>query len=384
MNQVRLKRETSEIPWDIDSLHEIPRVFPAGGFDESGGILPIFIEGPRWKGKPTRIFAWMGVPDSGSRLPGMVLVHGGGGTAFREWVELWNGRGYAAIAMDTCGSVPGGSYGNWDRHRMGGPPGWGGFKEVDDPVEDQWVYHAVSDIILASSVLSSQPGVDSRRIGLTGISWGGYLSCIAGSIDSRFRFSSPVYGCGHLDLCPAFRQTFSRMGETRAKMWYDLWDPSSYLPMADIPFLWVTGTNDQVYPLPAVRESYCQVSGPLSLSIHLRMAHGHGGPGEKPEEIHALADHLLKGGPDLPRIVDQRIEGRKITGRYTTETSMDSALLLLTRDGGEWADRKWEAISAELSPGSYMVEIPTGTVACFTNLIDSRGLIISSEHVEIG
>lgn len=32
----------------------------------------------------------------------MVLVHGGEGTAFAKWVRLWNERGYAAIAMDTC------------------------------------------------------------------------------------------------------------------------------------------------------------------------------------------------------------------------------------------------------------------------------------------
>ena len=27
-------------------------------------------------------------------------------TAFDEWVRLWVGRGYVAIAMDTCGKVP--------------------------------------------------------------------------------------------------------------------------------------------------------------------------------------------------------------------------------------------------------------------------------------
>ena len=36
----------------------------------------------------------------------MVLVHGGGGTAFAEWVKAWTSRGYAAIAMDTCGQIP--------------------------------------------------------------------------------------------------------------------------------------------------------------------------------------------------------------------------------------------------------------------------------------
>ena len=36
----------------------------------------------------------------------VVLVHGGGGTAFSEWVKLWAKRGYAAIAMDLAGCGP--------------------------------------------------------------------------------------------------------------------------------------------------------------------------------------------------------------------------------------------------------------------------------------
>ena len=41
-----------------------------------------------------------------SELARNTLVHGGGGTAFADWVKLWNSRGYAAIAMDNCGSIP--------------------------------------------------------------------------------------------------------------------------------------------------------------------------------------------------------------------------------------------------------------------------------------
>ena len=33
----------------------------------------------------------------GEKVPGMVLVHGGGGTAFASWVKRWNDRGYAAM-----------------------------------------------------------------------------------------------------------------------------------------------------------------------------------------------------------------------------------------------------------------------------------------------
>jgi hypothetical protein len=92
----------------------------------------IFYDGLPWKKNPTRVFAFYGVParKGADRLPAMVLVHGGDGTAFADWVKLWNDRGYAAIAMDTCGSVPSKGYGepggadNRPRHNFSGPPGW--------------------------------------------------------------------------------------------------------------------------------------------------------------------------------------------------------------------------------------------------------------------
>jgi hypothetical protein len=83
----------------------------------------------------------------------MVLVHGGGGTAFAEWVRLWVGRGYAAIAMDPCGCVPKASTvtGNgmrWAVRRAGALlTKWTIRSRI------QWTYHAVADIILAHSLI---------------------------------------------------------------------------------------------------------------------------------------------------------------------------------------------------------------------------------------
>lgn len=148
----------------------------------SEGVQAIFFEGVPYRGNPNKVFAYYGLPgrDSQSqrdqKFPGVVLIHGGGGTAFANWVKLGNSRGYAAITMDVCGCVPVGTYGNWQRHADGGPPGWdASFAQIDEPVEDQWQTHAVSAVLLAHSLLRSMPEVNSDCIGVTGISWGGYL-----------------------------------------------------------------------------------------------------------------------------------------------------------------------------------------------------------------
>ena len=91
--KVRLECELprgSRALWDIKALNQTPRTFPvtipcSNDYGRIQGVEPIFIEGEPLKGKPTRVFAWWGLPEGASadrKVPAMVLVHGGGGTAF--------------------------------------------------------------------------------------------------------------------------------------------------------------------------------------------------------------------------------------------------------------------------------------------------------------
>src|SRR5437588_585808 len=70
------------------------------------------------------------------------------------------------------------------------------FGSVDKPVAEQWPYHAVAAVVRAHSLVRSFPEVDADRTAVTGISWGGYLTCIVAGIDPRFKAAVPVYGCG--------------------------------------------------------------------------------------------------------------------------------------------------------------------------------------------
>lgn len=377
-------------PWDMKTLSRVPQIYPAPDFPATD-VRPLFFEGLPWKGMPTRVFAWMGMPEHkpGQKVPGIVLVHGGGGTAFANWVRLWNRRGYAAIAMDTCGSVPGKEAYSMThpRHEQGGPPGWGGFTQIEEPVEDQWTYHAIADVILAHSLLRAQPDVDVANIGITGISWGGYLTCIAAGVDDRWKFAVPIYGCGFLQDDSVWLPNFKRMGEANARKWNELWDPSKYLGRAKMPFLWVTGTNDFAYPLGSLQKSYRLLRPEQrKLAIRIRMNHGHGGPGENPEEIHVFANAHTRATPNLATIENPIQNGDKVLGRYQSTRPIKSAELCFTKDSGPWLKRHWETIPASLDIPKGVAEatLPEGTTTCYINLIDDDGLVVSSEHVETG
>ena len=75
----------AEIPWDGGALAKPPETWPAPEM-ATNGVDALYFAGEPWKGRPTRVFAFCAVPaaTNGARVPGMVLVHGGGGTAFHD------------------------------------------------------------------------------------------------------------------------------------------------------------------------------------------------------------------------------------------------------------------------------------------------------------
>lgn len=304
---VTLERIPSKIegPWRDKGLDKAPAAHPAPEMD-SNGVTAVFLDSVPWKGKPTRFFAFYALPKGASKdkpVPGVVIVHGGGGTAFWKFVKMWNDRGYAAISMDNCGSIPrnqegkpgGGEFSvNWKGHDWSGPRGWETFADGDLPYQDQWPYHAVATVILSHSFLRSIEGVDPTRIGVSGVSWGGYLTCIAGAVDHCFRWANPIYGCGYLGDHSVWDKKIAKLGAT-GRRWLDLWDPSVYLPLAKCPYIWVSGQDDFAYPVDSLLKSAALVKDShYSVSRHLD--HGHT-PGFLQPAIAEFAAAINAGKP---------------------------------------------------------------------------------------
>ena len=373
---------SAQVSWDIEELFKTPKVYDAPEH-YTNGVKACFYESVPHTGRVTRVFAYYGIPENrNGKVPAMVLIHGGGGSAFFEWVKLWNGRGYAAIAMDTCGCVSNNGYRNHPRHAWGGPPGWGGFNQVKDAITDQWPYHAVAAAIKGHSLLRSFPEVDSGRVGVTGISWGGYLTCIVAPLDTRFTFAVPVYGCGSFRDIPILGLP---AGEERER-WLSLWDPLLYLPAAKMPFLWVTGSNDFAFPMDALKKSYRLLNVPSTLCVRVRMPHGHGGAGENPAEIFAFAESIVNNGTPLPKISAPARDGRKASVRVTqVKPAPFTAELNYTRATGAWKERLWETLPAQADTATGLVtaELPEGTTVYYFNLTLPANLVVSSEHQDI-
>lgn len=372
--------------WDKARLYKTPKTWEVEEFNEPG-VKAIMIEGDGANKHETRFFAYYGLPEGASatnKVPGIVLVHGGGGTAFASWVRTWNKRGYAAIAMDNCGGLPLDRKGLGHlRHKYSAPAGWGevAFPHVDKPFAEQWPYHAILSIIRSNSFLRSLPEVDASRIGVTGISWGGWLTSIVAGVDDRFIFAVPVYGCGFMGFNGAWKGSMDKMGE-RGKKWLAMWDPAVYLPHAKMPVMWCTGTNDHFYPLDALQKCYELLPNGVELCVRIRMPHGHPPAGD-PKEITEFANHFAKGAKPLPHFTQTMLSrgafgfafkdgGRKIA---------KAELVYTTDKNPVWEKREYKSEPISLRGNTGKVSLPAGTVLAFVNLTTEDGFVVSSRHV---
>ncbi len=365
--------------WNIEKLFSEKTSYEVISCE--GPISGIVYENEPFLGNTSKVFAYLGIPENiDGKVPAMVCIHGGGGKAFKEWVELWVNRGYAAISMDFGGMGP-----NGERLADGGPEQTHEAKfTVSMGWRDMWTYHAVAAIIRANNILRLDPRIDSGCIAATGISWGGYLTCIISGIDKRFSCAIPVYGCGFLQDNSAsdWMNIFGKMSEEDKKIWNDKCDPSIYLAKTKMPMMFVTGTNDFAYPLDSLKKSYSVAKGPLTLCVRREMPHGHEA-GWAPHEIQAYADSFFRKTPSLPKVSAMTVDGAKVSATFTSDRIIAASYLLFTKDKGEWQTRKWVQVSAELGNGCIGAVLPSDATVFYLAMETDDGLWVSTPHEEI-
>lgn len=369
-------------PWNLESLSIPPTVT---WLDQESDVHSLLYAGEQYEGHATEVFAYYASPttlqgktESTETYPAVVLVHGGGGTAFKQWATLWAKRGYAAIAMDLAGKGK-----DNIALKLGGPDQGDDtkFGSINLPLSDQWSYHAVANVVLAHSLIRSIEEVDAKRTAITGISWGGYLTSIVAGLDNRFKAAVPVYGCGHLQEHSVWLPRFAQMTAEEKNRWVTLWDPSSYIGSASMPVFFVNGTNDFAYWLESYSKTYDLVNGKRNLRITVNMPHGHE-VGWAPKEIGMFIDQYVNSGPELPFLKTPKIRKGEAIGKVSRGAELRSASLHYTSDHKPNPEREWKTISATIKGRRiYAPPPPKDTTIWFFTARDTRNATVSSKLV---
>lgn len=402
-------------PWDLDALKS---QVPAMKWVKQGqAVTSLTYAGEKFQGKDTEVFAFYASPITlgdakpGTKFPGVVLIHGGGGTAFADWAFLWAKRGYAAIAMDLSGSRPpdpvydaktGAPVGHQSDSKLrtrlpnGGPMHGHAekFDSIGGDTSDDWPFHAAASVMRAHSLLRSFPEVQPENTAVTGISWGGYTTCLVASLDDRFKAAVPVYGCGFLHEGESVQKpSIDKLDPQRRALWVKEYDPGSLLPRCHVPIFFVNGTNDVHYVLDSYMKSYNVVPGEKQMRIEVDMRHGHP-PGWAPQEIGLFIDSKCRGGKPLPVPGKPVIKGDQVE-LPCESTSVVKAQLHYTTSTGLRSNREWTSVPATSSGTLQILRVVNGQALTgkvftapkppadantwFMSLTDERGAMVTTE-----
>lgn len=113
------------------------------------------------------------------------------------------------------------------------------------------MYHAVGQSILAGNILRADARVDSEKVGITGVSWGGVITSVTIGYDTRFAFAIPVYGSGYLDKAKSWMKDNFSSAATKA-----LWLAQERFSNVDMPILWLCWNDDNCFSINSNSKSY--------------------------------------------------------------------------------------------------------------------------------
>lgn len=366
--------------WQIEKLRETPKVELSSQSTErsaNGEVTchEIFYDSPGPSGKSLRIFAYFAYPAArqSTKLPGIIIVHGGTGRADKAATVEWASRGYAALSMDLPGKGPG-----REGSKSEGPDMQDDviFKMTPSPT-DSFLYSAVNSVCRAVTVLSNATQVDPSRIGVVGSSWGGVITLDANGIDSRISAACTIYGAGYIpdESCWLAHGNMKQLSKKQVQGWREHFDPSSYLASQNGKTLFLAATQDGYFPLRVFLKTYQNAKCQKALCLTPNKSHYLDDACKA--DVFKWFDWAFKSGPAMPTLKLAQSSGKlKISAsgsKPVTEVS------LFTADGTDYEKATWNAAELKVKDGAWTADAPKPTVPYYLTARDDTGALVAAE-----
>jgi dipeptidyl aminopeptidase/acylaminoacyl peptidase len=267
------------------------------------GVQPAWgkAESVSWKSEGFRVQGWLLLPkdyDPNKKYPLIVEVHGGPAAAV---VARWGGGGglsstaFSALGYFVLEPNPRGSYGQGEAFTQANRKDFG--------------YGDLRDILAGVDTVLAKYPIDPQRVGITGWSYGGFMTMFA--VTQTNRFKAAVSGAG-------LSNWQSYYGENSIDQWmipyfgasvYD--DPAAYakssainyIKQARTPTLVVVGDRDGECPAPQSYEFWHALRDehvPTQLVVYPNEGHGFVNPEHRRDVMDRAVEWFAKYMPAVP------------------------------------------------------------------------------------
>jgi dienelactone hydrolase len=298
-------------------------------------------------------------PAEGGKRPGLLHLHGGGGAASEGDARRWASAGYVVAAPDLPGianpaNVPHSSgpiRRPYDKSRWTAEP----------DASASTLFDGVAAGIKAFYMLKAQPEVIPDKVGITGVSWGGYTTTmLCGLLGAEVKAAVSVWGAGFYDYGSTFLRNpgWVKMPPVERDRWLQHLDAGRYAANIQCAMLFVAATNDKWFYPPCVMQTYNTVSSPKTIVWAPNKSHyadNIPGGSKSPKrrsiagmESDFLDYHLLDAGKSFPAVgitlVQKSAAGIEITGALQRGEAVESLKLWHSAPptDGDWPRVEWQ------------------------------------------
>ena len=348
--------------WSDPSEHwRIDELFAAPAFRELDdpvsawpGLKSLMVSGKGPNDTSAEFFCYYGRPEGPAPeggFPGVVLAHGGGGTAFPNYTKEWIDRGFAVIALDWYNQRPAPGLTN-------APPGEVTVPRI--PLEGgkrQDHVAVVANMVLSHSLLRSFPEVNRERTVFVGLSWSSWYGTCVAAVDDRFRGTVLIYCADRNPAQPTRRALVD----------------GRFLHAVKSPAWWIVGTNDRNVTPETSQAGFDECPKHWGHAIVPNLPHSH--CGFKFESVMRMAKHFACGEPALPRLGDLSVTDGVATAKILSPgASQGRAFLSYTLDRNVPVahERKWISAAADIDGDIVRAKLPEGAYQAFLSLYEAK------------
>jgi dienelactone hydrolase len=381
----------------------------------------------------SEIYALLASPKAPGKYPGILVLHGGGGSAEVVKAMAWAQRGYVAVAPDLPGIA--------EPKKITETKGrfsslkYGEGRWVAEPdASESVIFDAVLSAMKSLYLLRAQPDVDTANIGVVGVSWGGYMTTmVCGLAGDQVKAGLALYGCGFFDLGSQSgtvpndpklpRTSLPRLSPEERERWLQCLDAGRRAPNMKAAYFLAAASNDFFGWPRSAQATLHAIPGEKNHLFAPNANHRIPVPGGSTYDINPATnatnftptafqplptpmgdkgnwigmeipyfDYYLKGiGQPFPKVaVEQSQDPFLVRFRVTAPCPITKAEIYWSKSvpDGLTADivktRVWSPLSAmKTTADTYEVKLPEEAFEWFALVSDGRPVTVSGEMIRI-
>ncbi|MBI5399150.1 acetylxylan esterase [Candidatus Saganbacteria bacterium] len=349
-----------EKTWDFPSqpvAYEVGRSY----FRNNIMVEEVYYSSREYRGQPTKIFGYFCYPKSRWKLPGLIISHGGGGTANLAGAIIWAKHGYAVLAID----LPGKGEKRWSSRSTGPNMDVPLLLRTEPNPIDNYLVHAVAAVRNGITFLAEREEVNPEKLGMVGVSWGGVITLLTNGQDKRLKTAVNIFGSGFISEGCTWQDRFTLKSTAELEKWETLIDPKNFLKTQNSPILFMTGTNDHCYYLPTFQKSYEEI---IIQKKYILFSNGRHQfmPEMQAIVFRWLDNKLKKTGRTFPNVCVEELQRKGnrliIPAIISADGNARAALYYSPGPLNRWTSRKWEAVKGFYEDGVWYFGLSTEKV----------------------